>query len=180
MKKKSYDPRSRIITHHHGIIFVTFFRTTEWIRAQISIYFSLSILQPSSSSTATTIHRSWLLCLAHRYFPSSVPDLIIRLKQHNEDSADDHFIHKLFLDHWNIKYTGNHCVFSFVDMIRQYVTQHNLTTPTKNILAGKYHNCNDKKKSNRDTQKISCLYFFFLIIQQQKKWDLYFLYFLKD
>ncbi|KAI7849858.1 hypothetical protein BDC45DRAFT_519758 [Circinella umbellata] len=110
-------------------------KTTEWIRAQISVYFSLSILQPPSSLT-TTIHRSWLLCLAHRYFPSSVPDLIFRLKQHKDDDYDDvNFVYQLFVDHWNLKYTMKDCIFTFVDTIRQHVTQYNLTTPSNNILA---------------------------------------------
>ena len=137
-----------------------FFRTTEWIRAQISVYFSLSILQPPSSLT-TTIHRSWLLCLAHRYFPSSVPDLIFRLKQHKDDDYDDvNFVYQLFVDHWNLTYTTKDCIFTFVDTIRQHVTQYNLTTPSNNILAGKYHNIMNKKKTMKRTHQKETVYIF--------------------
>ncbi|KAI8138707.1 hypothetical protein BJV82DRAFT_286783 [Fennellomyces sp. T-0311] len=50
----------------------------EWIQTQLSLYFALSILSPQE----TGLDR-WLLCLAHKFFPTLVPDLITRLNQND-------------------------------------------------------------------------------------------------
>ncbi|KAI9492661.1 hypothetical protein BDB00DRAFT_873239 [Zychaea mexicana] len=98
----------------------------EWIRTQLSLYFALSILAPpSTAKTATTTaekgtdgtpltipsQQQWLLCLAHRYFASSIPDLIIRLRHDNDNDKNTTFAQQLFFDHWQIPYTDDYVLF---------------------------------------------------------------------
>lgn len=75
----------------------------EWLQTQLALYTAVRIIPPIPPDfyLDTTFCIDLVLSLAHRFFPSSLPDLIVRLKRvgNNNNLA---IAQNLFQEHWQL------------------------------------------------------------------------------
>ncbi|KAI7880073.1 hypothetical protein K492DRAFT_237540 [Lichtheimia hyalospora FSU 10163] len=75
----------------------------EWLQTQLALYTAIRIIPPipPDSQLDTTLCIDLLLCLAHRFFPSSLPDLIVRLERAGNIN-NLNIAQSLFEQHWQL------------------------------------------------------------------------------
>ncbi|EIE82136.1 hypothetical protein RO3G_06841 [Rhizopus delemar RA 99-880] len=84
-----------------------------WSQNELTIYSTLSLISPLSD--LNSIDDEVIVCLAHRYFPESVPNLIQQLRQPNHDSLS-----QLFQERVGIVPSTN--TFTWLHQLQQWVT----------------------------------------------------------
>ncbi|KAI9315273.1 hypothetical protein BX666DRAFT_2028847 [Dichotomocladium elegans] len=101
----------------------------DWLQIQLAVYVSVSIIDPLNPEFHhdTVLCASVLLCLAHRYFPHDLPDLIVRIDRQDENNT--RVAQHLFLKHWNLSPSSNMLSF-FSDLYVKATSINHDVTPT--------------------------------------------------